>query len=307
MLVLLGPQRFRPTLGETMRSLGLGGPVAVITAGWRERESEDQELQEHLGSEVVDLQLYRRSDDVLRRDPELAAALRGRQEHLKELQRLYRRRLAHALDAARELLALPGRSRLLHDQRRAAIRSVRTLDRRHVRRIGQALDAFDRRWRPSERPAVAGHCRELAAIVQRSAALCVAGGHVAVLANRMRLFDLPAMIGQRPVIAWSAGAMALAERVVLFHDSPPQGPGNAEVFDRGLGLAPGVLPLPHGRQRLQLDDRQRVALFARRFGPDLCTILDEGSRLDWDGRRWTASPGTQQLGSRGQLREMATA
>ena len=76
-LVLLGPQRFRPTLRPAMDSLGLGGPVAVITAGWQERETEDRELEEHLACEVVDLRLYHRADEVRQADPPLAAARPG--------------------------------------------------------------------------------------------------------------------------------------------------------------------------------------------------------------------------------------
>ena len=51
-LVLLGPQRFQPTLRQTLHELGVEGPVAVITAGWQEREGETRELSEHVGRET---------------------------------------------------------------------------------------------------------------------------------------------------------------------------------------------------------------------------------------------------------------
>ena len=50
--------------------------------------------------------------------------------------------------------------------------------------------------------------------------------------------------------------MAISERVVLFHDSPPQGPGAAEVLDAGLGLVGDVVVLPQPEFRLRLDDRR---------------------------------------------------
>ena len=81
--------------------------------------------------------------------------------------------------------------------------------------------------------------------------------------------------------------MALGELVVLFHDSPPQGAGDAEVLAAGLRAYPGVLPLPHARRRLRLADPLRVALLARRFTPLSCVALDEGARLDWNGRGWS--------------------
>ncbi len=306
-LVLLGPQRFRPTLGETVIDLAISGPVAVVTAGWQERESEDQELETHLDREVIDLRLYDRAADVLERDRELAAALRERQETLQELQELYRLRLSYALDAARELWRRRGRSRLLGEQRRAAIRAVRSLDRWHLRRIRRIHDAFAERWTPSRRSAVAGHREQLERIVESVGALCIAGGHVAVLLNRLRLFDFLGLAGNCPVIAWSAGAMAVSERVVLFHDSPPQGAGNPEVLDAGLGLGRQLVALPHARRRLRLGDPLRVSLFARRFAPSTCAVLEEGARLDWDGASWSAAPGTVGLEKRGGLRQIANA
>jgi hypothetical protein len=117
-----------------------------------------------------------------------------------------------------------------------------------------------------------------------------AGGHVAALLNRLRLFDVASVVGERPIVAWSAGAMALSERIVLFHDSPPWGAGNAEVLDHGLGLCPGVLPLPHARRRLRLQDPRRVDLLVRRFAPLRCVGLDEGSKLRGRGAVWAGEP-----------------
>ena len=73
-----------------------------------------------------------------------------------------------------------------------------------------------------------------------------------VLLHRMRLFDVMGLLNDQPIFAWSAGAMAMGDRVVLFHDSPPHGVGNAELFEEGLGAYHGVLPLPHAKKRLHL-------------------------------------------------------
>lgn len=305
MLALLGPQRFRPTLRDAVGRLGVDGPVAVVTAGWQERESEDTELRDHLGREVIDLRLYHRAEEVVAEDPELAEALRVRQETLQELQDLYRVRLSFALEAARDLMRRQGRSALLLEQQRAAIRAVRTLDRWHLRRIRRIHDAFETRWNPVARLSVARQRDELRGLIERAGALCIAGGHVAVLLGRLRLFDPVSMIGERPVIAWSAGAMAVTDRVVLFHDSPPQGAGDPDVLDSGLGLCRGLIALPHARQRLRLEDPVRVALFARRFTPATCVVLDPGACLIWDGQHWAAGPDTCRLERRGHVRAMA--
>jgi len=303
-VVLLGPQRFRPTLAPALDRLGVAGPVAVVTAGWQEREHEVDELREHLDLELINLSLYRRYEEVLGQDPELAEALRERQERLYELQRLYRVRLGHALDAARELMERPGRSSVLERHRRAAIRAVRTLDRQHLVQLREIHAEFDAAWRPSARPVVAGHRAELSEALERSTAVVVAGGHVAVLLYRLRLFDLRPLTGARPWIAWSAGAMALSERVVLFHDSPPQGPGNAEVLESGLAACPGIVALPRARRRLRLNDPVRVSLFARRFSPATCVLLERDAHVAWDGETRRASRSTFALNRRGGLSRM---
>lgn len=303
-VVLLGPQRFEPTLSETLDSLGCGEPVAVVSAGWQEREEETEELGLHVGRELVNLRLYRRAEEVVADDEALAGALRQRQEKMQGLQQLYRSRLALALEAARELLQRPGRDRFLEAHRRAAIRAVRTLDRQHLVHLRRIHAEFDERFRPRERDSVRRHRDQIAASLGTCSAVVVSGGHVAVLVNRMRLFDLIDLAWTAPVVAWSAGAMAVSERIVLFHDSPPQGPGDAEVLDWGFGLCSGVVPLPHASRRLRLDDPLRVSLLSRRFSPAQSVALDVGARLDWDGESWSPAAGTRVLGRRGAVRQM---
>ncbi len=275
----LGPQRLKPTLIDAVKETGITGKIAVVTAGWQEREAEDGELNEHLEGRAVNLKLYERTDALVLVDRELAAAHRARQDLLRRIQEIHQVRLTYALDAARDLLARKGEARLLGPERLAAVEAVRTLDRDHLERIRSIHEDFENRWHPLARPEVARHRKEIAAILAGCDGLAVAGGHVAVLLNRLRFFGLADLIGDRPVFAWSAGAMALSESVVLFHDNPPQGPGNAEVLDAGLGLVRNVVPLPHARHRLNTEDGARVALFARRFTPASCLLLDDGARV----------------------------
>lgn len=303
-VVMLGPQRFEPNLASTLDSLGCGEPLAVVTAGWQEREEELDELTAHVGREVVNLALYRRAEVVTAQDPALGQALRERQERLHRLQELYRLRLAPALQAARMVLLRPGRDDLLEQHRRAAIRAARTLDRQHVVHARTIHEAFEEEWKPAERPAVRRHRQEILRMLRRCSALAIAGGHVAVLLNRLRLFDPIPLAGGLPLVAWSAGAMVLSERIVLFHDSPPQGPGDAEVLDRGLAACSGIVPLPSARQRLRLDDPLRVSLFARRFAPARCVTLETGTRLDWEDGRWKSHDGALAMGRRGSLRKV---
>ena len=66
-----------PSLGDVLPRLELPeGPIAVITAGWQEREGEDEEMDRHLGGRSFDLEIYRRADRVFATDPELREAHR---------------------------------------------------------------------------------------------------------------------------------------------------------------------------------------------------------------------------------------
>jgi hypothetical protein len=295
--ILLGPQR-RPTLDGVVRSLALGSglasPVATITAGWQEREPDDAELSAHLGGQAVNLALYRRWLDVQDRDPEYFAGARRLADTLAELQDLYLLRLDYAL---RAVYAVQRRSAEAVPD---AVAAVRELDTGHLRRVNGARLEFFERLAPHDRPVIAEHRAEVSAVLAGAAALVVTGGHVGVLAEVLHLFNVAAALNGAPVIAWSAGAMALADRIVLFHDRSPQGPGHAEVWGSGLSLVRDVVLLPHARARLLLDDTARMAVFARRFAPARCVPLEAGTRIDVssDGA-WP--PGVRVLGEDGHV------
>ncbi len=281
-IVLLGPQRLKPTLVEAVDALGVDGAVAAVTAGWQEREDEIDELSAHLRRPTVNLRLHRRGEDVFQRDPELFLAYGDLLDRTRKLQELYRVRLGFEKDAVRALMGVATDADLLEPEVASAIDSLRELDRHHLERLARVRAAFDAEWRPHERPVVEEHRAEIATVLAGCAALALAGGHVSVLLDRLRLFGVAELSGAMPVFAWSAGAMVAGEQVVLFHDSPPQGAGNAEILDAGLGLCHGVVALPHARRRLKTDDAVRVALFARRFAPLRCLAMDDHARVDFD-------------------------
>ncbi len=54
-VVLLGPQQPQPDVGAALSDLGVKGQVALITAGWQEREREDATLIATLGVKAVNL------------------------------------------------------------------------------------------------------------------------------------------------------------------------------------------------------------------------------------------------------------
>lgn len=299
-VVLLGPQRFRTTVDSTLRALGVEGPVATVTAGWQEREPDDHELDALLNGRSANLKLYTRALDIAERDPELAGADRARRDLLEELQALYVLRLGHAMEGVEAVQRRRGvRPQVQAAALADAIEAVRTLDIRHAAQVAEVHAEFYAAWSPHVRPAVAEHRAAVADLLGRCDALAVAGGHVGVLVETLHLLNVAAAV-RRPVVAWSAGAMALSERVVLFHDRAPHGPGHPQVYDAGLGLCRGVVLLPHARRRLRLDDKARMAVFARRFAPARCVLLDDGVRVDVapDG---ACPPGTRLLSAEGTV------
>jgi hypothetical protein len=302
-ITLLGPQR-RPTLEGVAASLYPGGPIATVTAGWQEREPDDGELTKLLGGRDVNLRLYRRWLDVADRDSAFAAGERRLARVLEELQDIYLLRLDHALQAVYAVQRRGG-GRLREGVLAEAVAAVRDLDVAHLGRVDGVRAEFYQALQPHDRPVIAGHRAEVAVVLRDATALVVAGGHVGVLADALHLFNVAAAV-RSPVIAWSAGAMALAERIVLFHDRSARGPGHPEVYGSGLSAVRNLVPLPHARARLLLDDAPRMAVFARRFAPARCVLLENGTRVDTDGEGG-CPPGTRVLGGDGHVSTLEAA
>lgn len=303
-VVLLGPQRFQQTVSETLESLGVLGQVATVTAGWRERESEDEELQAHLESRGQNLFLYGRAEEVFLEDVDFFTAHREMLDHLEQAEDLYRVRLDHAMQAAHEIKGRRGSPELVEAELADAVESVRQLDDHHNENVRKIHQEFYAKWPPHDRESVLEHRTQVAEILDGSEALAIAGGHVGELLNCLHLFNIAPHLSDKAVVAWSAGAMVVCERVVVFHERALHGPKHAEVLDDGLGLCRGVIPLPHARNRLRLDDRDRVSLFARRFAPAACVPLDDGTRLDYVQGGWTSPSGVRRLREDGELEQL---
>ena len=303
-VVLLGPQRYQPTLAEAFDRVQPTGPVAAVTAGWEDREDEIDELTEHLGRDVINLQLHQRCEQVFARDAEFLEAWRVRRLRLRRCRELYRQRLG---DLVRSVHALERRRHddLVQADWEDSLRIIRELDDRQLRRVTEIHDEFEERMRPQEREAVVVQHERIAELISGCGSITFAGGHVAVLRNRLRLFDIAGLIEERPLFAWSAGAMCATERIVIYHDSAPLSSGHPQVLEAGLGLCPGIVALPHASRRLHLSDVRRVRRFAARFAPQTCIALDDASGMIWDGSEWDLlGDGARRLRGSGQVTEV---
>ena len=304
---MLGAQRFEPTLGTVVSKLGIDGPIALITAGWQEREPEDDELSAHLGGHTINLHLHARGNQLFQSDPDLAAAHRERQDLLRHLQDIYRIRLEHAFMAERDVAAYDAPAAIRDEVAAASVEAIRALDSWHIGHCNSVRADFEQRMNVDTRPEVLRHRAELASLLKGVAAVAIAGGHVALLLNRLQIFGMDELIGDRPVFAWSAGAMAISERIVLFHDDPPEGRVAREVLDTGLGRATGVVVLPEPERRLDLKASERTGVMARRFAPSRCLAFPSRAFAIFQGGHCTETEGVVELAIDGTTRTFGTA
>lgn len=292
---LLGPQQRTSTLQAVVKSLALDARVALVTAGWQEREDQDGEIHELLGKKTLNLNLYARGEEVFATDKEYAKLHRARQDHMRQRQEYYRMRINRFGDAALDIARLAAGSEFEADEARLSIQSIRNCDLAHIAHCRAAREEFEFKAKPYERKSIAKHRAELMDILRSCKVLAIAGGHVAVLLNRMRMFGIAGLLGDQVLVAWSGGAMITGEKVILFHETPPQGAGVSEVMDEGLALHHGILPLPDPKLRLKLDDPLRVGWFATRHLPSKCIAFDDGEYVMFDESRWYGASGTQWL------------
>lgn len=276
---LLGPQRFLTTAGAVVRGLDVDGPVATITAGWEERESDDEELDSVLDGRSQNLRLYGRMMDVLERDPVVAEAALALRDAVDDLAGAYGIRLQHALDAVYALRRRKGgRDDVIAAAYSDGIEAVRRLDTWYLDEVRALYGELYASGAAGGSELWAEHRGEVAEALAGASVLAVAGGHVGMLLRTMQFFSVRPPT-ELPVVAWSAGAMVMTRTVVLFNDFTESHPG-AEVWDRGLARVEHVIALPHARRRIHLEDRVRTQIFVRRFQGYACLLLDDGARVE---------------------------
>lgn len=297
--ILLGPQRFRTTAGTAVRSLGVEGDIATVTAGWQDREGDDAELHEVLDGRSRNLGLFHRLADVLDTDPHFAAAALAHRDAVDELAGIYSQRLQHALESVYAVQRRAARDDIAESALTDGISEVRAIDSWYLTTLDQLYGELEAAAPVDQSEPVQRHRGEVADIVSAAGAMVIAGGHVGMLLRCLKLFDVtpPAEL---PVVAWSAGAMALTDRVVLYNDRGPRGVVGSELWDRGLRRARHIVAMPHARRRLRIDDPLVLRVLVRRFAEATCLLLDDGARVDL-GPQGELPDGARVIGAQGTI------
>jgi hypothetical protein len=306
--LLLGPQRPLVNLNTELDSLNIGDePIAVISAAWQEAEGDIDDVRHLVSNPLSDLGIYKRAAELFAADKALHDAYRQRQERLQEQQRLYRIRLRQLMIAARRTLRADGNPSVIAAERRHAIAQLRELDRHHLRQIKKSHTRFDSAYNIDCHALLAEHTAAVADDLSKVSTVMIAGGNVVVLMNRLTLFGMTLPLQQKNIVGWSAGAMVLGERVVLFHDRLPQGRRDSEILCEGLGMLPGVIVLPDAQGRLRTKERIRTSLFSRRFSPAACVTLDNGASMLFDGAKLRESTAAKRMTRGGNFRRLRPA
>lgn len=306
--LLLGPQRPVANLGSALAGSGIGdGPIGVISAAWQEAEGDIDAIQHDVKNPLSDLRLYEKAEALFAADTQLHEAYRLRQQRLKEQQRLYRLRLRQLKIAARATLRAEGEPSVLATERRHAISQLRALDQHHLRQVDKIHARFDSDFNVDCHDLLADHTTALVETLAQFETLLITGGNVVVLINRLRLFGLGPQLQRKNIIAWSAGAMVLTDRIVLFHERMPQGRRDAEIMCRGMAIVPDTVLLPNASGRLKLRDSLRIGLFDRRFSPANCVTLDNGSYLLFEGETLRDSGAARRMMRNGKFKRVRAA
>jgi hypothetical protein len=149
------------------------GPVATINAGWRERETETDELNVVLGGRMVNLELYRRWQQLSDDDLEYAEAERRLFGRLEDLRAAYQLRLRHGLAAVRAVAQRMADSPIRTAAVADAVAGVRALDAWHVDRSTELRAAFSGEVRLGERASIGHHRQQVSQLVDASAGLVI--------------------------------------------------------------------------------------------------------------------------------------
>lgn len=259
---------------------------------------------------LVNLSLIHELGVLARRAPRLIAAWHEQRRVAEMARSFYLEHNAHLIQLFRKTLAVGKRAdpkltvaRLAEDQGHYGVGETgeRLLRYTLSRELRQALDtleanddhlvdllteiegrafdaaglAYDDAWR-------AGQARLEQRILSANT-IVLFGGQLDLLLDALRLFRLRDALAEAlrrgaQIVAMSAGAMVLCERVIIYDDMATTR-RDFQLYDRGLSLVRDIQLFPHCTERIQTEDPDNLAYLARRFRHHACVGLNQRSFL----------------------------
>lgn len=152
---------------------------------------------------------------------------------------------------------------------------VDLLDEIEQRAFDAAGLAYDPAWRAAQ--------ERLEQRILSANTIILFGGQLDLLLDALRFFRLRDVLGEAlrrgvQIVAMSAGAMVLCERVIIYDDFSATR-RDFQLYDRGLALVRDIQLFPHCMERIQTDDADNLAYLARRFRHHACVGLNQRSFL----------------------------
>lgn len=152
---------------------------------------------------------------------------------------------------------------------------VDLLDEIEQRVFDAAGLAYDPAWRAAQ--------QRLEQRILSANTIVLFGGHLDLLLDALRFFRLRDALAEAlrrgaQLVAMSAGAMVLCERVIIYDDFAKTR-RDFQLYDRGLSLVRDIQLFPHCTERIQTDDPDNLAYLARRFRHHVCVGLNQRSFL----------------------------
>ncbi|MDC0716732.1 Type 1 glutamine amidotransferase-like domain-containing protein [Nannocystis bainbridge] len=245
---------------------GLARTSPRLLAAWHEeRRIAEMARAFYLEHNAHLIQLFRRTLAVAKReDPTITVArLAGDQGHYGTGGRLLRytlsRELRHALDTLEA-----------NDDH-----LVNLLDQIEQRTFDAVGLQYDPAWRAAQ--------ERLERRILSANSIILFGGHLDLLLDALRFFRLRNVLAEAlrrgtQLVAMSAGAMVLCERVIIYDDFATKR-RDFQLYDRGLALVRDIQLFPHCTERIQTDDPDNLAYLARRFRHHACVGLNQRSFL----------------------------
>ncbi len=294
--------------------------VLLVTAAWGEREHDEAHVKRALNSiglgsrfeggfdrRLVNLSLLHEVQDMARTAPRLAEAWVEERRVAEMARSFYLEHNAHLIQLFRRTLAVGKRedptltvARLAADQghgsrllRYALSRELRQaldtleanddhlvdlLDQIEQRAFDAAGLAYDPAWRAAQ--------GRLEQRILSANSIILFGGHLDLLLDALRFFRLRDALSEAlrrgvQIVAMSAGAMVLCERVIIYDDLATRR-RDFQLYDRGLALVRDIQLFPHCMERIQTDDADNLAYLARRFRHHACVGLNQRSFLQFE-------------------------